>query len=140
MRSERLASVDAFRGLTVAGMLLVNNPGDWAHVFAPLRHADWHGCTPTDLVFPFFLFIVGVSLALSKKGTVPFSHHALFVALAWRSLRLIALGLALNLAVHLAFDTPDYRIAGVLQRIGVCVFVVGAIAVYAGARAWWVML
>ena len=64
----RYASVDALRGLTVAAMLLVNTPGDWGHVYAPLRHAQWHGCTPTDLIFPFFLFVVGVSVAL---GIVP---------------------------------------------------------------------
>ena len=68
IQQTRFASVDALRGITVAAMLLVNNPGDWGHVYAPLLHADWHGCTPTDLVFPFFLFIVGVSIAL---GIVP---------------------------------------------------------------------
>jgi hypothetical protein len=62
-RRRALASVDALRGTTVAAMLLVNNPGDWGHVYAPLLHAHWHGCTPTDLIFPFFLFIVGVSIA-----------------------------------------------------------------------------
>ena len=64
----RYASVDALRGIAVAAMLLVNNPGDWAHVYWPLRHAEWHGCTPTDLIFPLFLFVVGVSIAL---GIVP---------------------------------------------------------------------
>ena len=68
----RFASVDALRGLTVAAMLLVNTPGDWSHVYAPLLHAEWHGVTPTDLVFPFFLFIVGVSISL---GIVPRSVH-----------------------------------------------------------------
>ena len=63
--SRRIASVDALRGLAVAAMLLVNNPGDWGHVYAPLEHAAWHGFTPTDLIFPFFLFIVGVSAALA---------------------------------------------------------------------------
>jgi len=58
----RLRSLDFFRGLTVAGMILVNNPGDWDHIYAPLEHSKWNGCTPTDLVFPFFLFIVGVSI------------------------------------------------------------------------------
>ncbi|PSD22307.1 DUF5009 domain-containing protein, partial [Stenotrophomonas maltophilia] len=62
---RRLGSIDALRGITVAAMLLVNNPGDWSAVFAPLRHSEWHGCTPTDLVFPFFLFLVGVSMAFS---------------------------------------------------------------------------
>ncbi len=63
--SQRLASLDALRGCTVAAMLLVNDPGDWDHVYAPLEHAAWNGCTPTDLVFPFFLFVVGVSVALA---------------------------------------------------------------------------
>ncbi len=67
--NKRLISLDVFRGLTIAGMILVNNPGSWSHVYSPLLHADWHGCTPTDLVFPFFLFIVGVAipLALGKR-------------------------------------------------------------------------
>ena len=62
-KPQRLLSLDFFRGLTVAAMILVNNPGSWAHIYPPLEHAEWHGCTPTDLVFPFFLFIVGVSIA-----------------------------------------------------------------------------
>ncbi len=65
MAQERLISLDAFRGLTVAAMVLVNNPASWTFVYAPLRHAAWHGWTPTDLIFPFFLFIVGMSMALS---------------------------------------------------------------------------
>ena len=62
---KRLISLDFFRGLTIAGMIIVNDPGSWSHVYAPLLHAEWHGATPTDLVFPFFLFIVGVSINLS---------------------------------------------------------------------------
>ncbi len=67
--SNRLLSLDVFRGITVAGMVLVNNPGTWSAIYPPLRHAEWHGLTPTDLVFPFFLFIVGiaVTLALGKR-------------------------------------------------------------------------
>ena len=65
----RLTSLDAFRGLTMAGMVVVNTPGDWGHVYPPLLHAKWDGCTPTDLIFPFFLFIVGVSITLSR-GTM----------------------------------------------------------------------
>jgi predicted acyltransferase len=63
--SPRILSVDVLRGLTVAAMVLVNNPGSWAHVYAPLRHAEWHGVTPTDTIFPFFLFIVGVAIPLA---------------------------------------------------------------------------
>src|SRR5690606_1101493 len=98
-RFRRLASVDALRGLTVAAMLLVNNPGDWGHVYAPLLHADWHGCTPADLVFPFFLAIVGVSIAL---GVVPRAEAGgdrgtLVRAVAVRALRILGLGLLLHL-------------------------------------------
>ncbi|HSK11859.1 MAG TPA: DUF5009 domain-containing protein [Phnomibacter sp.] len=60
---ERYYSLDVFRGATVALMILVNNPGSWSHIYDPLKHADWHGCTPTDLVFPFFLFAVGNAMA-----------------------------------------------------------------------------
>ena len=111
--AARFASVDALRGLTVAAMLLVNNPGDWGHVYAPLRHAQWHGCTPTDLVFPFFLFIVGVSIALGagaaagarrRAGTVAPRHPC------WRALHgSSALGLLLHLVALWAFDLAAFR-------------------------------
>ena len=99
----RFASVDALRGLTVAAMLLVNTPGDWSHVYPPLLHAAWHGVTPTDLVFPFFLFIVGVSISL---GVVPRAEAggpraALVRALLWRAVKIVALGLALHLLAYL---------------------------------------
>lgn len=153
----RVDSVDAMRGLTVAAMLLVNNPGDWGHVFAPLLHAEWHGCTPTDLIFPFFLFVVGVSIALVSArsaalvpgragamaggggGGAPDTRRAL-VRLWWRGLRLFALGLVLTLAIHVAFDTPHMRIMGVLQRIAVCAVVVGVLALYTSARVQWAAL
>ena len=67
-RSVRLRSVDVFRGVTMAAMVIVNNPGDWSNVYPPLLHAEWHGWTPTDLVFPFFLFIVGVAITLSPTS------------------------------------------------------------------------
>jgi len=65
IKPTRLLSLDVFRGATVAAMILVNNPGSWQTVYSPLKHAEWNGCTPTDLIFPFFLFIVGVSIAYS---------------------------------------------------------------------------
>ena len=72
--SQRLISLDFFRGFTIAAMIVVNDPGSWAHIFPPLRHADWHGATPTDLVFPFFLFIVGVSIVLSLSKIKNSNH------------------------------------------------------------------
>ncbi|WP_425605383.1 acyltransferase family protein [Pseudoxanthomonas putridarboris] len=136
---RRFASVDALRGITVAAMLLVNTPGDWSHVYAPLLHAEWHGCTPTDLVFPFFLFVVGVSIAL---GIVPrveagASRTALARAVGWRAAKIVALGLALHLLAFWLLDKPWFRPWGVLQRIGVCFAVAGMVAIHAKPRVQW---
>ncbi|WP_372017814.1 acyltransferase family protein [Pseudoxanthomonas sp. 10H] len=140
-RAPRFASVDALRGLTVAAMLLVNNPGDWGHVYPPLLHATWHGCTPTDLVFPFFLFIVGVSIALGMVPRVEAGapRPALMRAVAVRSLRIIGLGLVLHLLAWWWLDTAHFRPWGVLQRIGLCFLAVGAAALWLRprAQAWW---
>ncbi|MDP2413364.1 acyltransferase family protein [Daejeonella sp.] len=128
----RLLSLDVFRGLTVAAMILVNNPGSWTHIYAPLKHAEWHGCTPTDLIFPFFLFIVGVSISYalgSKKGYM--SHSKLIMTALKRALILFGLGLFLNLFPKVftepmeAFQTV--RIPGVLQRIAVVFFITAVI-------------
>ena len=67
IKSERIHSLDVFRGITIAAMILVNNPGSWDFIYSPLMHAEWNGCTPTDLIFPFFLFIVGVAITFSLK-------------------------------------------------------------------------
>ena len=123
--NQRLLSLDVFRGFTVAAMILVNNPGDWNHVYAPLLHAHWNGCTPTDLIFPFFLFIVGVSIpfALSAAKNNP-NQGKTVQKIIRRGLTLIALGLFLNL--YPKFDFPNFRVPGVLQRIGL-VFIICAI-------------
>jgi predicted acyltransferase len=116
----RMASLDVFRGLTIAGMILVNNPGSWEHIYSPLEHAAWHGLTPTDLVFPFFLFIVGVSitLALGKRAERGGPRRDLYVKIVRRTLLIFALGLFLT---GLPFDDlSTWRIPGVLQRIAVC--------------------
>jgi predicted acyltransferase len=112
--ATRLLSLDVFRGLTMAGMVIVNNPGDWGNVYAPLLHAAWDGWTPTDLIFPFFLFIVGVSITLSRKT-------ASTGAILRRGAIIIALGLFL--AGFPRFDLERWRIPGVLQRIGICYIV-----------------
>lgn len=138
----RFASVDALRGLAVAAMLLVNNPGDWGHVYAPLQHAAWHGCTPTDLIFPLFLFIVGVSLALSLGPPLDAGGDpaALRRRVLVRALRIVALGLALHAAAHWAMDTRAFRPLGVLQRIGVCFAAAGLLAIHTRARTQWVVI
>ena len=108
---SRVISVDVFRGLTMAAMVIVNNPGDWGNIYWPLEHAEWNGWTPTDLVFPFFLFTVGVAITLSRKSASAGS--------ILRRAALIAV-LALLLAGLPHFDLRTWRIPGVLQRIAVC--------------------
>jgi predicted acyltransferase len=117
---ERLVSLDVFRGITIAGMVLVNNPGTWEHIYWPLRHAEWHGWTPTDLVFPFFLFIVGVAitLAFGKRVDSGRSSRDLYLKIIKRSLIIFAIGLFLNAFPY--FNFAELRIPGVLQRIAVC--------------------
>lgn len=114
----RLLSLDIFRGITIAGMIVVNTPGSWSHVYPPLLHAEWHGVTPTDLVFPFFLFIVGMAVFLSlKKHQVNEAPGEVYKRIIKRALILVLLGLFLNLFPK--FDFLNIRIPGVLQRIGI---------------------
>lgn len=120
--TNRLVSLDVFRGITIAGMVLVNNPGTWEHVYGPLQHAAWHGWTPTDLVFPFFLFIVGVAipLAFGRRVESGGSKRDLYLKIIKRTLIIFAIGLFLNGFPY--FGLAEYRIPGVLQRIAVCYF------------------
>ena len=95
--TNRLLSLDAFRGITIAAMILVNTPGSWAHVYAPLRHAEWHGWTPTDLIFPFFLFIVGVAMTFSIQTSIGVDFKSeIYKKVVKRSLILFLLGVLLN--------------------------------------------
>jgi predicted acyltransferase len=114
----RLISLDVFRGLTMAGMVIVNNPGDWGTVYWPLLHAEWNGWTPTDLIFPFFLFIVGVSITLSRKS-------ASWASIGRRAALILALGLFL--AGYPRFNLARWRIPGVLQRIALCYLAAAAV-------------
>src|SRR6266446_7179731 len=119
---SRLIFLDVFRGMTVAGMVLVNNPGTWAHIYWPLEHAEWNGWTPTDLVFPFFLFIVGVAipLAFGKRIERGDPRKSLFIKVVYRSVIIFLLGEFL--AGFPYFHLSTIRIPGVLQRIAVCYF------------------
>lgn len=113
----RLISLDIFRGLTIALMIIVNTPGSWQYVYAPLRHAKWHGCTPTDLVFPFFLFIAGVSMWFSLKKYGHELNGSSFLRITRRTASIFALGLFLNIFPYFGRDYTTLRIMGVLQRI-----------------------
>lgn len=120
---ERIQSVDIFRGATIVLMILVNTPGTWSAVFPPLRHAEWHGYTPTDLVFPFFLFIVGTSIVFAYKNKS--TDAGTYKKIGVRTLKLIGLGLflgAFTLTPPFIKDFADIRFPGVLQRIGVVFF------------------
>lgn len=110
--ANRLMSLDVFRGLTIAAMVLVNNPGDWGQIYAPLEHAEWHGWTPTDLIFPFFVFILGVSLTLSKRGL--HSVSGIFKRAA------VIFICGFLLAYYVRFDLNRVRIPGVLFRLALC--------------------
>lgn len=127
----RLRSLDAFRGLTIAGMLLVNNPGSWSYVYPPLEHAEWNGWTPTDLIFPFFLFIVGVALSISlaRRRESGSDRAAILRKILLRSAIIILVGILLNGFPR--YDLSTIRIPGVLQRIGL---------VYLIAASCWVLL
>ena len=119
--SPRYLALDAFRGATVALMILVNTPGSWQHIYSPFKHASWHGCTLTDLVFPCFLFIVGAALALSarNKASKVLPFHSQFIAISKRALIIFLIGLFLN-AFPFNDALADLRVMGVLQRIAIC--------------------
>lgn len=121
-RAGRLLSLDVFRGMTIAAMVLVNNPGTWQAVYAPLQHAKWDGWTPTDLVFPFFVFIVGVAipLAFEKRKAAGGSQRDLYIKIARRTAIIFALGLWLNAFPFTGPWFSHLRIPGVLQRIALC--------------------
>ncbi len=143
-KSPRYVALDVLRGMTVAGMILVNNPGSWGKIFPPLRHAPWDGCTPTDLVFPFFLFVVGAAMAFSFAKYQEGLNRQSLAKLAKRSILIFLVGLALNaFPFYPTSMNPDLsfgenyvnwlgriRILGVLQRIALCYFVGGLLALW----------
>jgi predicted acyltransferase len=138
-RRERLTALDVFRGLTIAGMLLVNNPGTWSAIYPPLRHAAWHGWTPTDLIFPFFLFIVGITthLSLDARRARGDDDGKLVLQVLRRGGIIILLGLLLSgfpFIPKYGFDFSTMRIPGVLQRIGVAYIAAALLALWTSTR------
>lgn len=133
---SRLVSLDAFRGITIAGMLLVNNPGSWGAIYPPLKHAAWHGWTPTDLIFPFFVFIVGVAMTYSfgKLLAGGATQNELLVKTAKRAALIFLAGLALHSFPWIGYDWAHLRIPGVLQRIAIAYLFAAMIYLYVGMR------
>jgi predicted acyltransferase len=143
--TQRLTSLDVFRGITIAGMILVNNPGDWGQIYGPLQHAPWHGWTPTDLVFPFFLFIVGVSIVyalgalVEQGGNRPAAVRKVLV----RAAKIFGLGLFMAAFPFFNFEADPVevssqvvriRIMGVLQRIALCYAAASILYLYCQPR------
>jgi predicted acyltransferase len=145
--NERYYSLDVFRGATVALMILVNNPGSWAHIFGPLKHAPWHGATPTDLVFPFFLFAVGNAMAFVMPRFEQAGPALFWKKVIKRTVLIFAIGLFLNWSPFVKWEGEsivaktweNIRILGVLQRIALCYFFASVIVFYAKARGAFVI-
>jgi predicted acyltransferase len=142
MSQQRYYSLDVFRGATVALMILVNNPGSWGHIFSPLAHASWHGCTPTDLVFPFFLFAVGNALSFVMPKMQNATPNYFWSKVVKRTLLIFGIGLFLNWSPFVKWsdgalvwkDWEHVRILGVLQRIALCYFFASVIIYYGKSR------
>jgi len=133
-QAGRLRSLDAFRGITIAAMIVVNNPGTWDDIYAPLRHAAWNGWTPADLIFPFFLFIIGVAItfSLEQRHGRGVRTRDIILSVARRTLLIFALGIFLN--GFPLFDWSVLRIPGVLQRIALCYGAASLVALVCGIR------
>lgn len=155
-QSRRLQSLDILRGITIAGMILVNNPGSWSHIYAPLEHASWNGLTPTDLVFPFFMFIMGISMYFSlRKYDFSFSWPTI-AKIVRRTVVIFAIGLgivwfsrilrgALNPDVSVwdvMFDFSTIRILGVMPRLALCYGISAIVAITLSRKhiAWLIAL
>lgn len=145
--NQRYYSLDVFRGATVALMILVNNPGSWANIFPPLKHAPWHGSTPTDMVFPFFLFAVGNAMAFVMPRLEQAGPSLFWKKVIKRTLLIFAIGLFLNWSPFVRWEGEEIvwkawqniRILGVLQRIALCYFFASIIIYYAKTRGAFVI-
>jgi predicted acyltransferase len=134
--SNRLMSLDIYRGLCVAGMILVDNPGSDTKAYWPIMHAEWNGWTPADFIFPSFLFLVGVSLVYSFSARLGRSQSRgdIFRHALWRSLILIAVGLLVNASPIIGFDIHTFRFEGVTQRIALCYLAAAVLELWSGRR------
>ena len=135
-KPRRIYSIDIFRGMTIALMIIVNNPGSWAYVYAPLRHAKWHGCTLTDLVFPFFLFIVGASMRFAFVRWHSFPSKDFYKHVFWRSFSIFLAGILIHAYpfIQQDWDWSSFRIMGVLQRIALAYGIAAIIVIHFKVR------
>lgn len=124
--TKRIEAVDILRGATMAFMVIVNNPGDWGNVYAPLRHAAWNGMTPTDCIFPVFLFLMGFSMYISLSKSSFRLSGKLLLKIIKRTLLLFGIGMGIGICMKMSFD--GVRILGVLQRFALCYFFVALTA------------
>ncbi|MBD1388163.1 DUF1624 domain-containing protein [Neiella sp. HB171785] len=134
--AQREVSLDIFRGLTLAAMILVNTPGSWSHIYGPLQHAPWHGLTPTDLIFPFFIFIVGAAMYHSMRNSV--GQPNTWLRIIKRSALLFVIGVGLN---AFPFNEPiaELRVMGVLQRIALAYLLGALIIITLPRKALWLV-
>lgn len=145
--SERYLALDVLRGMTVAFMIIVNTPGSWNDIYPPLRHAAWNGCTPTDVVFPTFLFVVGSALSFSMHKQRTLLRKDFFGKTIYRGLVIFFIGWLLNAFPFVTFQDGHYilkdmsaiRVWGVLQRIGIC-YIIAAGMVYCLSKRWLIMV
>jgi len=134
---NRILALDTFRGATIALMIIVNNPGTWTYVYGPLRHAQWHGCTLTDLVFPFFLFIVGISMSFSFDKYDLCKTGPLFNKIIFRTISIFSIGLIINAFpfIRQDWDWSSFRFLGVLQRIALAYFIASFIIIRSNIKS-----
>lgn len=145
--SNRYLALDVLRGLTIAFMIIVNSAGDWSNLFAPLAHAKWHGFTPTDLVFPTFLFVVGNAMSFSMKKLQQMNTADFFKKVGKRTVLIFLIGWLLNAfpfydisdsgAINF-IDLTEVRLFGVLQRIALCYFFASIVLYYGGIKLGWI--
>ncbi len=140
--SQRLMCLDVYRGLMVAGMILVDNPGSDEKAYWPIMHAKWNGWTPADFIFPSFLFLVGISMVYSfaaRRGRGE-TRRQIFLHAIKRSLILIAIGLLVNASPLIGLDFHTWRFEGVTQRIGICYLFASILELWTGRRDQWIVL
>jgi predicted acyltransferase len=138
--SGRLVSLDIFRGMTIAFMIIVNTPGSWKYVYAPLKHSEWNGCTPADLIFPFFLFIVGISTYFSLRKYGNEINSSSILRIFRRMVSIFAVGLFLAIFPYFARDYSTLRIMGVLQRIALAYCIGATICLSIRKEYLWIVI